>query len=161
MSRIKAQPLSAEAFAAFGDVLDCAGEPDRMINQGLCGRYHDRARLDFGPGGRAGISLFQAQLRKSPLSLDMVERHPDGSQAFLPMSADPFLVIVAPDTDGRPGMPLAFLTAPGQGVNYLRNTWHGVLTPLAGSGIFAVVDRIGDTPNLEEFWLNPPHVVEI
>ncbi len=161
MSRIKAQPLSAEAFAPFGDVLDCAGEPDRMINQGLCGRYHDRARLDFGPGGRAGISLFQAQLRKTPYSLDMVERHPDGSQAFLPMSADPFLVIVAPDTDGRPGMPLAFLTAPGQGVNYLRNTWHGVLTPLAGSGIFAVVDRIGDTPNLEEFWLNPPHVVEI
>lgn len=160
MSILKAQPLTEAVFAPFGDVLQTSGDPDKIINHGLCGRFHDRARLDFGPGGRAGISLFKAKLRTLPLQLDMVERHPDGSQAFVPMSADPFLVIVAPDEGGQPGMPLAFLTLPGQGVNYLRNTWHGVLTPLAGNGLFAVFDRIGDSANLEEFWFPKPHVVE-
>ena len=160
MSVIKIQALTADAFAPFGDVLDCAGTPDKIINQGLCGRFHDRAQLDFGAEGRAGISLFHAELRSLPLTLDMVERHPEGSQAFRPLSADPFLVIVAADNNGTPGAPLAFRTAPGQGVNYHRNTWHGVLTPLSGNGIFAVIDRIGDTANLEEFWFQTPHMVE-
>ncbi|TRD22863.1 ureidoglycolate lyase [Palleronia caenipelagi] len=146
---IRIRPLTAEAFAPFGDVLDTSGVPDKMINAGLCGRYHDRAKLDFADG-RAGISLFHAELRSLPLILDLVERHPDGSQAFLPMSLDPFLVIVAPDQNGQPGQPMAFETAPGQGVNYHRGTWHGVLTPLTAPGLFAVVDRIGPGANLEE-----------
>jgi ureidoglycolate lyase len=157
MSRvIQAVPLTPEGFAPFGDVLDCAGKPDRLINQGLCGRYHDRARLDFDDG-RAGISLFHAEIRELPLTLDMVERHPQGSQAFLPMSEDPFLVVVSHDENGRPGQPMAFLTAPLQGVNFHRGTWHGVLTPLSGSGIFAVVDRIGEGANLEEHWFDKPY----
>ena len=159
MTVIQAQPLTPEAFAPFGEVLDCTGDPDKLINQGLCGRYHDRAKLDFGPGGHAGISLFKAELRALPLTLEMVERHPEGSQAFLPMSQDPFLVIVAPDVGGAPGVPLAFVTAAGQGVNYRRGSWHGVLTPLAGPGVFAVVDRIGDTPNLEEHWFDTAFTV--
>jgi ureidoglycolate lyase len=154
---ILTEPLATAAFAPFGDVLDAAGNPDRLINQGLCGRFHDRARLDFGPAGRAGISIFKAVPRTLPYLLELVERHPDGSQAFLPLSLDPFLVIVAPDEGGRPGRPRAFLTAPGQGINLLRNTWHGVLTPLAEPGLFAVVDRIGDSPNLQEFPLDPPY----
>lgn len=151
--RIKIQPLTAEAFGPFGDVLDVSGAPDKMINQGLCGRYHDRALLDFSDG-RAGISLFNAEPRQLPLKLDMVERHPDGSQAFLPMSQEPFLVIVAPDEGGTPGQPLAFVTQPGQGVNYHRGVWHGVLCPLAAPGLFAVVDRIGAGPNLQEHWFD-------
>jgi ureidoglycolate lyase len=110
-------------------------------------------------GGRAGISLFRAELRALPLTLDMVERHPDGSQAFLPMSMDAFAVIVAPDAGGRPGTPVAFLTAPGMGVNYHRNVWHGVLVPLSGPGLFAVVDRIGPGANLEEHWFDAPYIV--
>ncbi|QFS83688.1 Ureidoglycolate lyase [Roseivivax sp. THAF40] len=157
-STIRIQPLERAAFAPFGDVLDTDGAPDKIINQGLCGRYHDRARLDFAEG-RAGISLFQAEPRALPLTLDMMERHPDGSQAFLPMSWDPFLVIVAPDAGGVPGTPLAFRTAPGQGVNYHRGTWHGVLTPLHAPGLFAVVDRIGGGANLEEHWFDTPFQV--
>lgn len=156
---IRTEPLTAEAFAPFGDVLEVNGAPDRLINQDLCGRYHDRARLDFGTDGRAGISLFDAVARALPYTLDMVERHPEGSQAFLPMTAAPFLVIVAPDAGGVPGTPRAFLTVPGQGVNYHRGTWHGVLTPLSAPGLFAVVDRIGTTPNLEEHWLATPWTV--
>ena len=159
MSRtLVAAPLTAEAFAPFGDVLETAGAPDRMINAGLCARFHDRARLDFGTG-RAGISLFRAEPRSLPYVFELVERHPDGSQAFLPMSLDPFLVIVAPDEDGRPGPPRAFLTAPGQGVNVLRGTWHGVLTPLHAPGLFAVVDRIGEGANLEEVLYPAPWTV--
>ncbi len=159
MSRtLTAETLTEAAFAPFGDVLDCSGTPDKMINQGLCGRYHDRATLDFGDG-RAGISLFKAELRALPYTLDMVERHPDGSQAFLPMSMDPFLVVVAPDAGDIPGTPRAFLTAPGQGVNYHRGTWHGVLTPLTGPGLFAVLDRIGTGANLEEHWFETPWAI--
>lgn len=160
MSReITAQPLTATAFAPFGDVLDTAGAPDKMINAGLCGRYHDRARLDFGGKGRAGISMFKAQARSLPYQVELLERHPEGSQAFIPMNADPFLVIVAPDQGGRPGPPVAFVTAPHQGINFHRGTWHGVLTPLFAPGLFAVVDRIGETANLEEFVLDPAWVV--
>lgn len=156
---IRPHPLTAAAFAPFGDVLDATGPPDMIINQGQCQRFHDRAQLDFGPQGRAGISIFNAQPRTLPLPLDMVERHPDGSQAFIPLSQHPFLVIVAPDENGTPGAPLAFLTAPHQGVNLHRGTWHGVLTPLHSPGVFAVVDRIGNTHNLEEHWYKPQYVV--
>ncbi|MEQ8402541.1 MAG: ureidoglycolate lyase [Roseitalea porphyridii] len=155
---IAIEPLTAEAFAPFGDVLAAEGAPDRLINQGLCGRYHDRARLDF-VDGRAGISLFHAEPRTLPLSLAMVERHPLGSQAFIPMTQNPFLVVVAPDEQGMPGRPLAFRTAPGQGVNYRRGTWHGVLTPLSEPGLFAVIDRIGEGANLEEHWFETPYRV--
>ncbi|MEP4246431.1 ureidoglycolate lyase [Tateyamaria sp.] len=160
MSRfdIRCQPLTAQEFAPFGDVLDCAGEPDKLINAGLCGRFHDRAQMDFGDG-RAGISLFQAQPRSLPYTLDLMERHPDGSQAFIPMSQHAFLVTVALDEGGRPGTPLAFLTAPGQAINLHRGTWHGVLTPLHSPGLFAVVDRIGGGANLEEFVLATPFIV--
>ena len=151
---ITARPLTAAAFAAFGDVLDTAGDPDRIINAGLCGRYHDRARLDFGDG-RAGISIFNAQPRDLPYTCDLLERHPEGSQAFIPMTQAPFLVIVAPDDDGRPGAPQAFITSPGQGINLHRGTWHGVLTPLHAPGLFAVIDRIGPGANLEEVKVTP------
>lgn len=153
---IIAQPLTAQAFAPFGDVLAATGTPDRLINQGLCERFHDRARLDFGADGHAGISIFNATPRALPYRLEMMERHPEGSQAFLPLHQHPFLVIVAPDAGGAPGRPQAFLTAPGQGVNFLRGAWHGVLTPLHAPGLFAVIDRIGPTPNLEEHWLAHP-----
>jgi len=160
MSRqITVQPLTAVAFAPFGDTLDASGPPDKIINAGMCGRHHDLARLDFGPDGRAGISIFNAKPRSLPYTVDLLERHPDGSQAFLPLSGAPFLVIVAPDNDGEPGTPKAFLTAPHQGINFHRNIWHGVLTPLTEPGLFAVVDRIGDTANLQEFFLAKPYQV--
>jgi ureidoglycolate lyase len=143
---IIAQPLTAAAFAPFGDVLEVGGEA-RSINAGMCNRYHDRAVMDFSDG-RAGISIFHAQPRTLPYHFDLIERHPMGSQAFIPMSVDPFLVIVAQDTQSTP---LAFITNGAQGINLHRSTWHGVLTPLSGAGLFAVIDRIGTGANLEEY----------
>lgn len=158
MTAIPVEQMEVSAFAPFGDVIEAEGEPDKIINQGLCGRFHDRARLDFGDGS-AGISVFRAEPRDLPLRLEMVERHPEGSQAFLPMSLDTFLVVVAPDNAGKPGTPRAFLTNPGQGVNFHRGTWHGVLTPLHAPGLFAVVDRIGPGANLQEHWFDTPYTV--
>lgn len=159
LPRITAVALTASAFAAFGDVLDVSGPPDKLINQGKCGRHHDRARLDFN-GGAAGISLFDAEIREMPYTLDLLERHPLGSQAFIPMSQSRFLVTVAEDNNGVPGKVHAFVTAPEQGINLHRNVWHGVLCPLDGRGLYGVVDRIGEGNNLEEYWLKQKYLIE-
>jgi ureidoglycolate lyase len=153
---IVARPLTAEAFAPFGDVIEAAGAPDFRINGGMCDRFHDRARMEFAGDGRAGISVGFGRPYALPLALTMVERHPLGSQAFVPMTADPFLVVVAPDRNGTPLAPLAFLTDGAQGVNYLRNVWHGVLTPLGQAAPFLIVDRVGSGDNLEEFHFDKP-----
>ena len=152
-------PLTAEAFASYGDVIEVAGKPDKIINQGLCARHHDLARLDFG-NGRAGISLFDAKARTFPYVVDMVERHPLGSQAFVPVSQVPFLVIVAEDDAGAPVRLKAFVTGPGQSINLHRGVWHGVLAPINSPGQYVVVDRIGSGDNLQEFWFETQYVVE-
>lgn len=148
MQILRAEPLTAAAFAPYGDVLEARGA-FRLINEGMCQRHHDLARIDV-MDARPGISVFKAQPRTLPYDFNLVERHPEGSQAFIPMSEQPFLVIVAPDIAGKPGKPLAFLTDGAQGINLHRGIWHGVLTPLAAPGLFAVVDRIGTSANLEE-----------
>ena len=147
--RIAARPLGAAAFAPFGDVIALRDRPSAQINEGLCARHHDLARLDVA--GRTGLSLFDAEPRALPYRLDLMERHPLGSQAFLPMHAHPFLVTVAPDEGGRPGRPLAFVTNGREGVNIARNVWHGVLTPLDAGRLFAVIDMVEGGANLEEW----------
>lgn len=154
MTRIQTEPLTADAFAPFGDVLDATGD-FRLINEGMCQRYDDRAMLEFGDA-RGGISIFNAKSRALPYQFDMIERHPDGSQAFIPMTRHPFLIIVAA---GPKTTPRAFLTNGAQGINLHRGTWHGVLTPLHAPGLFAVIDRIGTTPNLEVHRFAAPWIV--
>src|SRR5262249_33163402 len=105
------------------------------------------------------ISLFRGKPYDLPLHLSLVERHPLGSQAFYPLSDRPFLAITAPDHAGTPGTPLAFITAPGQGVNIAMNTWHGVLTPLEETADFLVVDRGGEGNNLEEYRFETPFLI--
>ena len=164
MSRVLVpEPLTAEAFAPWGEVLEARGA-HALINEGRCRRFTDLATLDIAEG-RAGVSFFAAEPRRLPMELRMVERHPLGSQCFLPMAPGAWLVVVAPDADGQPGSPRAFLAGDGQGVNVARDTWHGVLCPLAGDGergarLFAVVDRIGPGANLQEHWFGVPWRVE-
>lgn len=151
---IHIEPLTAQAFAPFGDVLEPGGE-NFPINGGMVDRYNDLARIELD-GGRLGISVGHGRPYALPLDLPMLERHPLGSQAFIPMSEEPFLVVVAPDEGDRPGRPRAFLTAPGQGVNYLRGTWHAPLTPLARVSNFLIVDRMGEGKNLELHHFDQP-----
>lgn len=159
---IRATPLTRQAFAPFGDVIETAGAHHYPINGGMCERYHDLARVEAtGDAARVLVSIFRGRPYEMPLTLRLVERHPLGSQAFMPFSPRPFLVVVCPDTPAGPGVPHAFLTAPGQGVNYARNTWHAVLTPIGESQDFLVVDRGGEGNNLEEFTFPEPWVIHL
>lgn len=154
MTVLAARPLTAEAFAPFGEVIETGGA-FVTINDGFCRRFTDLASFDI-VDGRPGLSLFQAEIRALPYDCALLERHPLGSQCFIPMRSSRFLVIVAADAGGAPGTPTAFVAADHQSVNIARNTWHGVLCPIAGSGLFAVIDRIGAGGNLEEHRLSRP-----
>jgi ureidoglycolate lyase len=157
---IAVEPLTREAFRPFGQVIAVDCSEHFLINAGMTERYNDLAAVELaGPNPRPLISIFRGQPYTLPLQLTLVERHPFGSQAFYPLSDRPFLVVVAPDDAGTPGRPRAFLTAPGQGVNIARNTWHGVLTPLAAVSDFLVVDRGGDGNNLEEHTFTEPYLI--
>ncbi|MGH6860513.1 MAG: ureidoglycolate lyase, partial [Phyllobacterium sp.] len=117
MREIPIQTLTRKAFAPFGDVLEINGADSFSINHGMCTRYHDLAKVETaGENARPLISLLRGKPYELPLRLDMVERHPLGSQAFVPLSPHAFLVVVAPDTSEGPGAPIAFRTAAGQGV---------------------------------------------
>lgn len=154
---IRTAPLTRDAFAPFGQVIEADGAHHYPINAGACERYHDLARVELaGVHARALISLLHSRAFALPFTLTLVERHPLGSQAFYPLSPHPFLVVVAPDAGGTPGTPLAFVTGPGQGINLAINTWHGVLTPLDVDADFLCVDRGGDGNNLEEHHFSEP-----
>ncbi|MEM1383087.1 MAG: ureidoglycolate lyase [Pseudomonadota bacterium] len=147
--------LQAERFAPFGDVLEIIGPCDFVFNGGMADRWHAQA-FPSAHDGQVAISLARALPRQLPLGLEMVERHPMGSQAFMPLSNQPFLVIVSADQDGRPARPTVFLTNGRQGVNYRAGTWHGVLTPLGTIQDFLIVDRVGPSENLEEHFFEEP-----
>ena len=151
---VRAHPLTAEAFAPYGTVIEAGRGEARSINAGLCTRWHDLCRPDTD--GPACLSVFDAEPRALPYALDLIERHPLGTQAFLPLAAHPFLVTVS---DGPEATPLAFLTAPHQGVQLHRGTWHGVLTPLHAPGLFAVIDRAEAAGNLDEHRFDTPWTV--
>jgi len=156
---IQVRALTGEAFIAYGDVIEASGEPSFWINRDQCARYHNLATPEFIEEGVASISVFKGNPYAMPLTLEMMERHPLGSQAFLPMSADPFLITVATDQYGEPTSPQAFITNGNQGVNYHRGIWHGVLTPIGRPASFAVVDRIGEGDNLQEHWFEKTWLV--
>jgi len=163
MSRIvTARLLTREAFAEFGDVLDTDCDTHFPINGGRCERYHDLAKVEAeGPNARVLISIFKGTPYEFPLKLTMVERHPFGSQAFMPLSPSPFLVVVCHDGPEGPAEPYAFVTRPGQGVSYPRNLWHAVLTPIGAPQDFLVVDRGGGGANLEEHHFDEPWEIHL
>lgn len=161
---ITIQPLTAELFAPFGDVIDTQGSNNFFINNGKCTRHHSISDIAIeDKAGKPIISIFSGTPYNLPHMLDLVERHPLGSQAFIPMHDDPFLVIVCEDKNGTPQKPQAFITNPRQGINLKPNTWHGVLTPLNQACNFLVIDR-GDTDdtktnNLVEYKFHTPYQI--
>ncbi|PLX35164.1 MAG: ureidoglycolate lyase [Hyphomicrobiales bacterium] len=145
-------PLTPKGFSPFGEVIDTAAADPLLINQGFASRFDDLADIDVEQeGGRPCLSIFRARARAFPLAITMMERHPLGSQAFMPLSGNPFLVVVAPAGDAPPFEGLqAFLAGPGQGVNYRRGVWHFPLIALHEGDSFLVIDRAGPGDNLEE-----------
>jgi ureidoglycolate lyase len=151
MKALTIEPLTGEAFAPFGDVIELEGAKQIPINLGTTIRYHDLAKVDVtDEGGRTLVNLFRGQPRALPFEITMMERHPLGSQAFIPLNDNPYLVVVAPAGELDESKIRAFVTSGWQGVNYAKGVWHHPLLALGEVSDFIVVDRGGDGHNLNE-----------
>ena len=154
IQQIRIQPLTAEAFAPFGEVIVCEGNDFFHINDAHTERYHALSIAE-ALDATIGISIFR-NIKKTavPCSIQMLERHPIGSQAFIPMQGQSFLVVVAPNLNAdQPDLDQihAFISNGQQGVNYRAGTWHHPLLTLEASSDFAVIDRIGTGHNCDVY----------
>ena len=153
MLELKAEPLTADAFAPFGDVMDARTSASFPINAGRTQRHHDLATVEtLGENAHTLINIFVSQPITLPLELTFLERHPQGSQAFMPLHQERFIVVVAPPGEHiDPSDVRAFVTDGRQGVNYHAGTWHAIQSVLEREGEFLVVDRGGEGNNCDEF----------
>jgi ureidoglycolate lyase len=157
MRQIHARPLSREAFAPFGDVLEAPAEGGRS--------YFDGGLGNARPGASPSLSLARvAPSAELPLVARVMERHAFSSQTFIPLAIGRWLVIVAPNAAG--GGPdasaaQAFLAGPGQGITYRIGTWHHPLTVLDRPAQLAVVMWRDGTAGDEEFVPVDPFLVAI
>lgn len=160
---VTAQPLSRRSFAPFGDVIETDGAQHFPINRGTVERFHDLASIDVGDDGRTLVSIVEArQPGADTLQVDLVERHPLGSQAFIPMGDAVMCVVVAPAGENvRPEDLRAFVSNGRQGVNYHPGTWHMPLVAFEAGQRFVVVDRGGPGENCEERLLDSPVEVHV
>lgn len=157
MQRLAVEPLTKTAFHPFGEVIDTKGVKARVINEGFARRFHDLAGIDVASdGGKAVLSVFRATRRPMPLVINMLERHPLGSQAFVPLQQVDWLVVTAEGVAAPDLKTLRCFKARGsQGVNYAVNVWHFPVLLLAPQQDFLVIDREGPGNNLEERWFAP------
>ena len=153
---LKLEPLTADAFAPYGDVIEVR-EDNKIIpiNYGKTERHHDLAGVDVGDeDGAPIISIFRSVPTQLPFRVKIMERHPLGSQAFMPLTGNPYLVVVAPAGEFDPGTLRAFFARADQGVNYHKGTWHHYCLALDEESDFLVIDRIGDDDNCDEIKLD-------
>ena len=146
---IKPKPINKENFKKFGDMIATADIKPIEINEGYAKRFDGIANLDTSKdNGETTISIFSALKRSFPMKIDMMEKHPLGSQAFIPMKQTTFLVLVAPEGI-KPDLNRieAFIVPPEIGVNYNPGTWHFPLIATEDMN-FLVVDRKGSGDNL-------------
>lgn len=151
MIKLIPEPLTQQNFASFGQVIEMDRAKSFLINEGTTRRYDDLAEADVSTqAGVAMISIFSAKRRDFPLKITMVEKHPLGSQAFLPMQNHPWLIVVAQGGVPTPEACKAFLALGGQGVQYGAGVWHHPLLVCAPTQDFWIVDRKGEGDNLVE-----------
>lgn len=152
---LAAQPLTRDAFKPFGDVISTEGARHFSINDGAIERFHDLASVDVGDKaqGRTLISLASCNEPTSlPYDVPLLERHPLGSQAFIPLDDTPLLVVVAPPGDAVEAVDLrAFVSDGAQGVNYRRGVWHMPMISFRAGQRMLIVDREGPGQNCDEF----------
>ena len=162
VTRLTIGPLTPEAFAPFGEVIEMAGAASERINYGRTEKWANLASVDTDSGnGRTAVHRYRSQPIELPFSIEVMERHPLGSQAFIPLHPRPFLVVVAvqgrePDGSGICG----FITNGEQGVNFYKGTWHHYQLTLFEPGDYLVIDRSGPGMNLDEVRLREAVVIE-
>lgn len=147
--RLVPEPLTVAAFAPFGTVIEADHARSHLINAGRTRRFHALAEPDCAAeGGHPIISIFRGTPWPAPVRITMLERHPLGSQAFVPMQPQPWIAVVAERPD--PLTCRAFLARGDQGLQLSRGVWHHPLIVLSPMQDFLVVDRAGPGNNLEE-----------
>ena len=153
---LKPLPLTRERFMPFGDVIEATGSQRQSMNAARFERFDDLCNVDAGADGRVCVSVARCRSATTlPYRFDVVERHPLGSQAFMPLAPARFVVVVAPPGEGVELRDLqAFVTNGRQGVNYLRGTWHMPLIAFEAGQEFLVIDRAGELPNCDEHTLD-------
>ena len=149
---LEARLLTREAFAPFGDVIETEGARHYPINRGTVERFDDLASVDVGEDGRVVVGIVECtHAARAPVPVPMIERHPAGTQAFIPIDEGVMCVVVAPAGDEvSPADLRAFVSNGRQGVNYHRGTWHMPLVAFEAGQRFLVVDRGGPGDNCEE-----------
>ena len=146
---ITPKKITKENFAKFGELITTDDIKPISINDGYAKRFDGIANLDtLKDNGETTISIFSAIKRTFPMNIDMMEQHPLGSQAFIPMKETTFLAFVAPEGD-KPDINKieSFIIPKGIGVNYNPGIWHFPLISTEDMN-FLVVDRLGDGDNL-------------
>lgn len=160
MISLRPEPLTRERFAPYGDVIEASLERPAAMNEARFERFDDLCSVDIE--GDIAISVARCRTpTELPLRVDMVERHPHGSQAFVPLTRCRMVVVVAPPGEGVDAQELrAFVTNGKQGINYHRGTWHMPLIAFDAGQEFLVVDRGGSEPNCEEHMLDETVMLE-
>ncbi len=158
---IKPLAITAERFAPYGDVVHASSATKTAMNDARFERFNDLANVDVD-GGHVAISIARCKTAaKFPHRVDMVERHPHGSQAFIPLAPFSFIVVVAPAGEAVDAVDLrAFVTNGTQGINYHKGVWHMPLIALEAGQEFLIVDRAPRMDNCEEFILGNPPMLE-
>jgi len=156
------QALTAEAFAPFGDVIEAASDSPEQINYGNTKKWADLALVDTADGdGHTAISMFEGLATRMPLRVEALERHPLGTQAFIPLHGEPFLLLVARAGDAPKHDEVhAFITNGQQGVNYHKGTWHHYLMAPVDGARFLIIDRAGPGGNCDFCTLDHALVIE-
>jgi ureidoglycolate lyase len=161
--RVTAQALTAQAFSPFGQVIELPERSGLLINQGTAERFNDVVDLRLtADAGRPQLSLFRVSPSRLPVRVELLERHPLSSQAFLPFDGRRFLVVVAPAASDAPVSAVrAFLTNGSQGVNYAPGVWHAPVIAVGAETHFAVIGRAGPETNCDTVRLAPAVVISI
>ena len=147
---IEPKPINKENFSKYGELVSTEGLKSIDINNGYAKRFDEAVKLDTRQDrGETTISIFSAVKRTFPMKIDMMEQHPLGSQAFIPMKETTFLVLVAPKGE-KPDLNKieSFVVPPGIGINYKAGTWHFPLISTEDMN-FLIIDRKGSGNNLK------------
>ena len=146
---IKPIKITRSNFKPFGDLISSDGIKPIDINEGYAKRFDDLANLNTSKNdGKTIVSIFAASKRNFPMKIDMMEKHPLGSQAFIPMKETTFLSFVAPPGEYPEISRIqSFIIPPKTGINYKAGIWHFPLISTEDTN-FLVIDRKGDGENL-------------
>jgi len=146
---IKPIMVSQSSFATYGDLISTDGINPMNINAGYAKRFDNLADLNtLKDGGKTIVSIFSALKRVFPMTIDMMEKHPLGSQAFIPMKETTFLCFVAPPGESPEINKIqSFIIPPKIGINYKPGIWHFPLISTEDTN-FLVIDRKGKGENL-------------